>query len=244
MTRKYEIIEREVRYQGFFRLERYRLRHELFSGGMSRVLTRELFERGHAAAVLPYDPERDAVVLIEQFRIGALDDAQGRDVNRRAGAPWMAHPGLSSEAGRRSAESASVAGGRTPGATDAHGPWLLEIVAGVMEAGEGEEGLVRREAVEEAGCVLQELQPICEFLVSPGGTSERISLFCGRVDSTTVNGVHGVHEEGEDIMVHVLPLQEALRAVTQGRIRSASPIIALQWLALHRDEVRAHWGAH
>lgn len=48
MTRKYEIIEREVRYQGFFRLERYRLRHELFSGGMSRVLTRELFERGHA----------------------------------------------------------------------------------------------------------------------------------------------------------------------------------------------------
>lgn len=200
MTRKYEIIEREVRYQGFFRLERYRLRHELFSGEMSRVLTRELFERGHAAAVLPYDPERDAVVLIEQFRIGALDDA--------------------------------------------HGPWLLEIVAGVMEAGEGEEGLVRREAVEEAGCVLQELQPICEFLVSPGGTSERISLFCGRVDSTTVNGVHGVHEEGDDIMVHVLPLQEALRAVTQGRIRSASPIIALQWLALHRDEVRALWGAH
>lgn len=200
MTRKYEIIEREVRYQGFFRLERYRLRHELFSGGMSRVLTRELFERGHAAAVLPYDPERDAVVLIEQFRIGALDDA--------------------------------------------HGPWLLEIVAGVTEAGEGTEDLVRREAVEEAGCALQELQPICEFLVSPGGTSERISLFCGRVDSTTVNGVHGVHEEGEDIMVHVLPLQEALRAVTQGRIRSASPIIALQWLALHRDEVRAHWGAH
>ena len=217
MTRKYEIIEREVRYQGFFRLERYRLRHELFSGEMSRVLTRELFERGHAAAVLPYDPERDAVVLIEQFRIGALDDAQG---------------------------CASVAGGRTPGATDAHGPWLLEIVAGVMEAGEGAEDLVRREAVEEAGCVLQELQPICEFLVSPGGTSERISLFCGRVDSTTVNGVHGVHEEGEDIMVHVLPLQEALRAVTQGRIRSASPIIALQWLALHRDEVRALWGAH
>jgi ADP-ribose pyrophosphatase len=200
MTRKYEIIEREVRYQGFFRLERYRLRHELFSGGMSRVLTRELFERGHAAAVLPYDPERDAVVLIEQFRIGALDDA--------------------------------------------HGPWLLEIVAGVTEAGEGTEDLVRREAVEEAGCALQELQPICEFLVSPGGTSERISLFCGRVDSTTVNGMHGVHEEGEDIMVHVLPLQEALRAVTQGRIRSASPIIALQWLALHRDEVRALWGAH
>lgn len=197
MTRKYEIIGREVCYQGFFRLERYRLRHELFSGGASGVLTRELFERGHAASVLPYDPERDAVVLIEQFRVGALDDA--------------------------------------------HGPWLLEIVAGVMEAGEGAEDLVRREAVEEAGCVLHELQPICEFLVSPGGTSERISLFCGRVDSRQAGGVHGVHEEGEDIMVHVLSFAEAMRRLEQGRIRSASPIIALQWLALHRDELRRRW---
>ncbi len=197
MTRKYEIIEREVGYQGFFRLERYRLRHELFSGGVSGVLTRELFERGHAAAVLPYDPERDAVVLIEQFRVGALDDA--------------------------------------------HGPWLLEIVAGVMEEGESAKDLVRREAMEEAGCVIHELQPICEFLVSPGGTSERISLFCGRVDSRQAGGVHGVHEEGEDIRVHVLPLSEALRDVAQGKIRSASPIIALQWLALHRDELRERW---
>lgn len=197
MTRKYEIMGREVCYQGFFRLERYRLRHELFSGGVSHVLTRELFERGHAAAVLPYDPERDAVVLIEQFRIGALDDA--------------------------------------------HGPWLLEVVAGVMEAGEGAEDLVRREAVEEAGCALHELQPICEFLVSPGGTSERISLFCGRVDSRQAGGVHGVHEEGEDIMAHVVSFDEAMRRLEQGRIRSASPIIALQWLALHRDELRRRW---
>ncbi len=197
MTRKYEIIEREIGYQGFFRLERYRLRHELFSGGISRVLTRELFERGHAAAVLPYDPERDAVVLIEQFRIGALDDA--------------------------------------------HGPWLLEIVAGVMEEGESAEHLVRREAMEEAGCVIHELQPICEFLVSPGGTSERISLFCGRMDSRQAGGVHGVHAEGEDIRVHVLPFPEALRYVAQGKIRSASPIIALQWLALRRDELRKSW---
>lgn len=200
MLRKFEIIEQQLCYQGFFRLERYRLRHELFSGATSDVLTRELLERGHAAAVLPYDPERDTVVLIEQFRIGALNDT--------------------------------------------YGPWLLEIVAGVVEEDESAESLVRREAVEEAGCIIQELLPICEFLVSPGGASERINLFCGRVDSSAVNGVHGLAEEGEDILVHVLPFEEALRLMTDGRIRSATPIIALQWLALHRDEVRAHWGAH
>ncbi|MCL4316189.1 MAG: ADP-ribose diphosphatase [Gammaproteobacteria bacterium] len=197
MTRHYEIIQREVCYQGFFRLERYRLRHDLFSGGSSRVLTRELLERGHAAAVLPYDPERDAVVLIEQFRIGALDDA--------------------------------------------HGPWLLEIVAGMMEEGESAEDLARREAVEEAGCIIQELLPVCDYLVSPGGASERIHLFCGRVDSRHAGGVHGIHEEGEDILAHVVSFAEAMRWLEQGRIRSASPIIALQWLALHRDELRQRW---
>src|SRR5437660_7128741 len=59
-----QILDKTVCYDGFFRIERYRLRHELFRGGWSPELTRELFERGHAAAVLPYDPVLDAVVLI------------------------------------------------------------------------------------------------------------------------------------------------------------------------------------
>ena len=67
-----EVLERRVVYDGHFEIIRYRLRHELFSGGMGRELVREVFERGHAVAVLPYDPALDQVVLVEQFRIGAL----------------------------------------------------------------------------------------------------------------------------------------------------------------------------
>ncbi len=73
MAKDFEVIEKNVCYQGFFRLEKYHLRHRLFSGEWSALLTREMFERGHAAAVLPYDPVRDEIVMIEQFRPGAID---------------------------------------------------------------------------------------------------------------------------------------------------------------------------
>lgn len=184
-------------YAGFFRLERLRLRHALFAGGMSPPLTRELFERGHAVAVLPYDPVRDAVVLIEQFRIGAL---------ARAG-----------------------------------GPWLLEIVAGIIEDGEAPEAVARREAVEEADLRLGRLEKIGRFYVSPGGSSESVHLFCGEVDASGAGGIHGLVEEGEDIRVLVEPFATAMQRLTSGAIDSASPVIALQWLALNRTRLRQTW---
>lgn len=193
----FEILDRELCFQGFFRLERYRLRHTLFGGGWSGELTRELLERGQAAAILLYDPEQDSVVLIEQFRIGAL--------------------------------------------TAPDGPWLLEIVAGIVDEHETGEDVARREAMEEAGCAVLDLIPICEYLVSPGGTSERIKVYCGRVDASGAGGIHGLAHEGEDICVHVVPFAEALDMLNAGRIDSASPIIALQWLALHREDVRRRW---
>ncbi|KJG24079.1 ADP-ribose pyrophosphatase [Photobacterium iliopiscarium] len=67
-----EVLSTKMVYDGFFKMVKYRLRHKLFAGGWSGEFERELFERGHAAAVLPYDPVLDNVVLIEQFRIGAL----------------------------------------------------------------------------------------------------------------------------------------------------------------------------
>jgi ADP-ribose pyrophosphatase len=194
-----QILDKTVCYDGFFRLARYRLRHELFRGGWSPELTRELFERGHAAAVLPYDPVLDTVVLVEQFRIGALE---------------------------------------APG-----DPWLLEIVAGVIDkADETPEDVVRREAVEEANCYIQDLVHICDYFVSPGGTSERISLFCGKVDAVGVGGVCGLEEEAEDIRVTVIPFPEAIAQLQAGNIKSAAPIIALQWLQLNHAQLRAQWG--
>lgn len=196
-NRDVEILEKSIGYQGFFRLERYCLRHRLFNGAWSAPLVREIFERGHAAAVLPYDPIRNEIILIEQFRAGALD---------------------------------------APG-----GPWLLEIVAGMIEDQETVEEVVKREAMEEAGCVITDLVPLYDYLVSPGGTTERVALFCGRVDTTHVGGVHGASEEGEDIQVNVVALDTAFTWLKSGRLNSASLIIALQWLALNRDIVQTRW---
>jgi ADP-ribose pyrophosphatase len=192
-----QILEKTPAYEGYFRIDRYRLRHRLHAGGWSGVMTREVFERGHAAAMLPYDPILDRVVLIEQFRIGAY--AAGRD------------------------------------------PWLVEIVAGIIEPGETAEDVVRRESLEEAGCPVLDLVPVCTFLVSPGGTSEAIFLFCGRVDSSGAGGIHGQAEEHEDIRVITLPFAEAKARVEAGEIDNASALIALQWLILNRDKVRQKW---
>ncbi|MEE9139477.1 MAG: ADP-ribose diphosphatase [Alphaproteobacteria bacterium] len=192
-----EIIEKTPAFEGYFRIDRYRLRHRLHEGGWSGEMTREVFERGHAAAMLPYDPALDRVVLIEQFRIGAF--AAGVD------------------------------------------PWLVEVVAGIIEPGETAEEVVRREALEETGCPVQKLVPICEFLVSPGGTSESIALFCGRVDAAGAGGIHGQAEEHEDIRVMALPFAKAKELVETGRIDNATALISLQWLILNRERLRREW---
>lgn len=76
----YEILQREVKYQGIFRLVELHLRHRTFDGGWSNVFTRELLERKSATAILPYDPVLEQVVLIEQFRAGAIANPSG---------PWL-----------------------------------------------------------------------------------------------------------------------------------------------------------
>jgi len=198
MSKQFVICKKEIAYSGFFRLEKYWLSHTLYNGGWSEEICRELFVRGACVAVLLYDPHTDKVVLIEQFRVGAI-------LNPKTA-------------------------------------WLIEIVAGAIEEGETAVEVAHREAFEEAGCVIQELMQISEFYTSPGGTAERITLFCGKVDSTKiVDGVHGLDEEHEDILVRTVDFAEAYRMVESNEIDSAIPILAIQWLALNKHTLQTKW---
>lgn len=72
-----EIIRREELYKRFFRVEKIFLRHKLFNGGWGKEIGRELFVRGEAVAVVLYDPARDLIGMVEQFRVGALEEPNG-----------------------------------------------------------------------------------------------------------------------------------------------------------------------
>ena len=193
-----ELLSRETAFQGYFRVDRYSVRHSLFGGGVSGTVTREVFERGHAVAVLPYDPVRDEVVLIEQFRVG----------------PY------------------------------AHGeaPWMIEIVAGIIDPGESAVAVAERELREEANQEgIGNFEPMLTCYLSPGGTTETCALFCVRVDTSKAGGVFGLPGEGEDIRVTTANFTSAMGKLAAGEIRSAPAIMALQWLALNRDSLRHRW---
>ncbi len=115
--------------------------------------------------------------------------------------------------------------------------WLLEIVAGVQDAGLTVTDVAKKELLEEAGYeVIGELQPITTIYPSPGGTSERIHLYLGEVDQRRRAGAGGgVVAEGEDTQIVLLPFQAAMDLVARGEIRDAKTIVALQYLALHKS---------
>jgi len=70
--------------------------------------------------------------------------------------------------------------------------WLVEIVAGAIDEGETPEQVAHRESKEEAGCDIRELKLINSFYTTPGGSSEQISLFYGKVDSAQIGGIYGL----------------------------------------------------
>lgn len=192
-----EIVSKEPAFSGFFKVNVFTFKHRLFNGGWSPLITREIFERGDAVAVLPYDPKLDAVLFVEQIRIGSL---RTRD-----------------------------------------NPWLLECIAGMVEPGEPLTEVALREAQEEANIQLQHVEPMLNYLSSPGGTSERMYLYVAQADLSQAGGVFGLPEEGEDIRVRVLSLKDALHLLAEGHIDNAVSVIALQWLQLNRERLRQQW---
>ncbi len=190
--------ERRV-WDGRFPLEEIRFRHRRFDGAMSGTRTWELWRRGRAAALLPYDPDADALVLIEQFRLPAL--AAGID------------------------------------------PVLVELPAGLCDAGETPETTVRRETEEEMGLEPDLVEPVSTFLLTPGGSDEYTHLFVGRVRAPApgTDLVGGLASEHEDIRAQVWPADAAIEAVFANRFANSVTVIALLWFASRRADLRARW---
>ncbi len=183
-TKELKIIDQKSLHQGFLSISRYTLQHSLYKGGMSETIVREVLERGHAVAVLLHDPNRDEIVLVEEFRIGAIHS-----------------------------ESA----------------WLCGPVAGMIEPGEKAEDVARREALEESGSTVEELQYIGKYYNSAGGSTETTSIFYAQIDASGVEGVHGVEGEHEDIRVVKLSSSEFRKLLTKDVTHTASTMIAGFW---------------
>jgi len=193
----FEHLREELVYDGFLRIKRHWLKHASFNGGHCEPILRERLEDLSAVSVLLYDPGRDEVVLVEQFRVGLMDQVDP--------------------------------------------PWTLETVSGFCDQEhEVPEEVARREVREETGCELAALIKIGSFFVSPGISGERIHLYCGRVDASTAEGVHGLADEGEEMRVVVMPREQAADELF-GRLCSTSVLIAMQWLQASRDDLLDHW---
>lgn len=189
MTKKFNIVSKETVYDGFFKLLKYRVKHTLFNGGESEIYSRELLERGHAVAVLLHDPVLDEIILVEQFRIGAIESDN---------------------------------------------PWVIELVAGMVEPGELPEDVARREVKEECGAEVDELQFIADFYGSVGGCSEMTSVFYAAVDANTFEGVHGLSSENEDIRVVKMRASEFIENVKNNVFCTSSLLTAGYWfIATH-----------
>ncbi|RUO60509.1 NUDIX domain-containing protein [Pseudidiomarina insulisalsae] len=191
----YKIIAKKIVREGFLSIFSYRLKHRLFAGGWSQEFDREVMDRGHAVVVLPYDIKRDRLVVLEQFRIGALEQEDS--------------------------------------------PWLIEFVAGMIDKpDESAETVAHRELEEEAGLQTDKLHYALTYLSTPGGCTEKISVYVAEVDSSKASNHGGLASENEDIRVHSLPRQDVVDLLEQGKINNAASVIGLQWLQLHLEQIR------
>ena len=181
------ITSREYIYRGFIQVEKVSLQHRLFnSKDYTPVIHRELIHRPEAAGALLYDDQKKVFALIEQYRVGAVDDQQS--------------------------------------------PWQLEIIAGVLDGDESPESCIRREAIEESGCEIKTLQHLFSFYPSAGACSELFHLYAAEVELPEQGGIFGMPDEGENILLHLIPYDRISELLQNGRLRNAPVIMALQWL--------------
>ena len=189
----YLIQTRKKRFNGFLRVDTIKLKHKLFLGDWSPEINRELLVREEAVGVLLFDPKRDEIVLVRQFRVGLVDKGDS--------------------------------------------PWILELVAGMVEVGEELVEVALREVREESNAEVTKLIKICDYFSSPGISSEKVRLYLGIVASEDMGGVYGLENENEDIEVVVMPYENAIKVMKKGCLANAMSIIALQWLELNKSDI-------
>lgn len=190
-----KIQSREYLFRGFIQVEKVSLQHRLFNQTeYTPILQRELIHRPEAAGVLIYDDAQQKFALIEQFRVGAMDDSDSA--------------------------------------------WQLEIIAGVLDGDESPESCIRRESLEESGCEIDELEHLFSFYPSAGACSELFHLYSAQAHLPKQGGVFGMPDEGENIQLHLIDYSEVTHLLSNGRLRNAPVIMALQWLQQHIKTTR------
>ncbi len=184
-----KLVSKETVWKRFVHLQTLVFDQKMPDGRVIRI-DREVHDHGSAAAILLFDPQKDAVVLVRQFRPAAF-------VN---GDP----------------------------------SFMLEVPAGLIDDDQPDEA-IRREAMEETGYAVKDVQYLFETYASPGTLTEKVALFYARIDLDEKAGLGGgLDTEGEDIEVLSIPFNEAFGMITTGEISDAKTIILLQWAMLNR----------
>ena len=124
------------------------------------------------------------------------------------------------------------------GATNQEDPWLVEVIAGMVETGESPEAMVYREAEEEAGLKLDNLSLMTTYLASPGMTTEEVFIYSSLADLKDAGGYFGLETENEDIRVLKMKADEAIELFDNGTIRNAISVVAMLWLKLNIEKLR------
>lgn len=195
-----QILRQEEAFAGFFSVKVSELRHRTHAGGMAPVLRRETLILGDAVVLLPWDPIRDRVLLIEQVRMAPLF--------------------------RRDPQ-----------------PWLLEPIAGRVDAGETVEDAAHREAREEANLSVSRLFPAIHHYPSPGVLGEYLYLYVGIADLPDgVEGVHGLETEAEDIRGHLIDRAGLTRMALAGQLTNGPLAMMALWLELRHGAIRTELG--
>lgn len=184
----------------FFRFQPFDLSHRRFDGARAEGMRREAFIGIDAAFVLPYDPVRDRVLLVEQVRIG----------------PILRHD---------------------------PNPWMLEPIAGIIDARETPQEAALREAEEEAGLSQITLHDAGGYYVSPGNATDYFYTYVGVCDLPQEHSyLGGLAEEGEDLRLHPVPFDKALALADSGEVATGPALHLIYWLLRHRDRLRENAG--